>query len=88
MRVLGASVLSAAYITALFFGIRIPETNLPFDLPSEEVIHQVQRARDIGTAFMYWRGDHDEAEWLSTLGALRDIVESSTLATSASAARG
>jgi hypothetical protein len=48
-------------------------------LPPDEVIRQVNRARDLGTAFMYWRGNHDQSEWLSTLAALRDIVESSAV---------
>lgn len=44
-------------------------------LPSEEVLRQVRRARQLGTMFMYWRGDHDRQEWERTLGELRAIVE-------------
>ena len=43
-------------------------------LASDEVIRQVRRARGFGTAFMYWRGDHNRSEWLRTLGELRDVV--------------
>jgi hypothetical protein len=43
-------------------------------IPSAAVIREVNRARQFGTMFMYWRGDHGRAEWLATLAALRDIV--------------
>jgi len=43
-------------------------------LPSAEVIRQVRLARGRGTMFMYWRGDHGQAEWEATLAALRGIV--------------
>ena len=43
-------------------------------LPPEEVIRQVRRARRLGTMFMYWRGDHSQGEWESTLAQLREIV--------------
>ena len=43
-------------------------------LPSAEVLRQVRRARTLGTMFMYWRGDHGQAEWEATLQGLRGIV--------------
>jgi len=43
-------------------------------LPSDQVILQVNRAHQLGTMFMYWRGDHGQAEWEATLAALREIV--------------
>lgn len=43
-------------------------------LPSDEVIREAERARELGTMFMYWRGDHGQAEWEATLAALRDVV--------------
>jgi hypothetical protein len=46
-------------------------------LPSDEVLRQVRRARRFGTMFMYWRGDHDQADWERTLAELRAIVEGS-----------
>ncbi len=50
-------------------------------LPSEEVLRQVRRARDLGTMFMYWRGDHEEPEWQRTLGGLRDLIEAAAFPT-------
>jgi hypothetical protein len=44
-------------------------------LPSAEVLRQVGRARRFGTMFMYWRGDHGQAEWEATLAELRAIGE-------------
>jgi hypothetical protein len=49
-------------------------------LPSAEVLRQVRRARRFGTMFMYWRGDHGQAEWEATLAELRAIVEGTTAA--------
>jgi hypothetical protein len=43
-------------------------------LPPEEVLRQVRRGRRFGTMFMYWRGDHPEPQWISTLGQLRGVV--------------
>lgn len=43
-------------------------------LPSAEVLRQVRLARGRGTMFMYWRGDHGQAEWEATLAGLRAIV--------------
>jgi hypothetical protein len=43
-------------------------------LPPDEVLRQVRRARRFGTSFMYWRGEHTQAQWESTLAQLRDIV--------------
>jgi hypothetical protein len=43
-------------------------------LPSDEVIRQVRRAREFGTAFMYWRGDHGQAEWERTLTELQAVL--------------
>jgi hypothetical protein len=40
------------------------------NLPGDEVIAQVRRARSLGTFFMYWRGDHEQAEWEATLARL------------------
>jgi len=58
-------------------------------LPPEEVVRQVRRARRRGTMFMYWRGDHDQGQWESTLAELRAIVEGSVaLPASGRAARG
>lgn len=44
-------------------------------LPSEEILRQVRRARELGTAFMYWRGEHERPEWERTLAGLQAIVE-------------
>jgi hypothetical protein len=43
-------------------------------LPPDEVLRQVRRGRRFGTMFMYWRGDHNQSQWESTLAGLRDIV--------------
>jgi len=43
-------------------------------LPPDEVLRQVRRARRFGTMFMYWRGDHDQSQWESTLGQLETVV--------------
>jgi hypothetical protein len=43
-------------------------------LPPDEVLRQVRRGRRFGTMFMYWRGDHVQGQWISTLGELRGIV--------------
>jgi hypothetical protein len=43
-------------------------------LPPDEVVRQVERARRNGTMFMYWRGDHDQREWDSTLGRLERVA--------------
>jgi hypothetical protein len=48
-------------------------------LPSAEVLRQVRRARRFGTMFMYWRGDHGQAEWEATLAELRAMVEAATV---------
>ncbi len=45
-------------------------------IPAGRVLDEVRRARQMGTAFMYWRGDHDEATWRFVLSELRKIVES------------
>lgn len=45
-------------------------------LPPSEVLRQVRRARRFGTHFMYWRGDHDQSQWESTLAELGAIASS------------
>jgi len=50
-------------------------------LPSEEVLAQVREARRLGTAFMYWRGDHGRAEWERTLLEIEREVERSDVST-------
>ncbi len=47
-------------------------------LPSDEILRQVRRARELGTAFMYWRGEHERPEWEQTLAGLQAIVEGGT----------
>lgn len=47
-------------------------------LPSDEVLRQIQRARNLGTMFMYWRGDHARPVWESTLAALERTAASPT----------
>jgi hypothetical protein len=42
--------------------------------PPDEVLRQVRRGRRLGTSFMYWRGEHVQAQWESTLNELRNIV--------------
>jgi hypothetical protein len=44
-------------------------------LPPDEVLRQVRRARQLGTTFHYWRGDHDRPSWDRTLGELRGVVD-------------
>jgi hypothetical protein len=56
-------------------------------LPSAEVLRQVRRARRFGTMFMYWRGDHAQAEWEATLAELRAIVEAGTAPMAAASTR-
>jgi hypothetical protein len=43
-------------------------------IPGTEVVNQARRARDLGTMFMYFRGDHGQAEWQATLAALGQIA--------------
>jgi len=45
-------------------------------LPPSEVLRQVRRARRFGTHFMYWRGDHGQNEWESTLAQLETFAAS------------
>ena len=45
-------------------------------LPPSEVLRQVRRARRFGTHFMYWRGDHSQSQWESTLAELETIAAS------------
>ncbi|PYQ19055.1 MAG: hypothetical protein DMF81_23175 [Acidobacteria bacterium] len=49
-------------------------------LEPSEVIRQVRRARRFGTHFMYWRGDHDQGQWESTLAQLAAIASSGVTA--------
>jgi hypothetical protein len=46
-------------------------------LSSEEVLAQVRDARRMGTAFMYWRGDHARDEWERTLVEIEREIERS-----------
>jgi hypothetical protein len=43
-------------------------------LPPSDVLRQVRRARRFGTHFMYWRGDHSQSQWESTLAQLQTIA--------------
>ena len=45
-------------------------------LPPSEVLRQVRRARRFGTNFMYFRGDHSQSDWESTLAQLGTIAAS------------
>ncbi len=45
-------------------------------LPPSEVIRQVRRAQRFGTSFLYWRGDHDQGQWESTLAQLESFAPS------------
>ena len=45
-------------------------------LPPSAVLRQVRRARRFGTHFMYWRGDHGQSDWESTLAQLETIAAS------------
>jgi hypothetical protein len=56
-------------------------------LPSDEVLRQVERARNLGTMFMYWRGDHARPVWERTLAALERMAAASPTSTARKAGR-
>jgi hypothetical protein len=51
------------------------------------VLRQVERARNLGTMFMYWRGDHARPVWERTLAALERMAAASSTSSARKAGR-